>query len=35
MYVDKIDLGELRYATGIALFWSSPMGPLRLSWGTR
>jgi outer membrane protein insertion porin family len=32
VYVDKIDLGELRYAAGIALFWSSPMGPLRLSW---
>ncbi|HEX2334295.1 MAG TPA: outer membrane protein assembly factor BamA [Burkholderiales bacterium] len=33
VYVDKIDLGELRYSTGIALFWSSPMGPLRLSFG--
>jgi outer membrane protein insertion porin family len=32
VYVDKIELGELRFATGIALFWSSPMGPLRLSW---
>jgi outer membrane protein insertion porin family len=32
VYVDKIELSELRYATGIALFWSSPMGPLRLSW---
>jgi outer membrane protein insertion porin family len=32
VYVDKMDLGELRYASGIALFWSSPMGPLRLSW---
>jgi outer membrane protein insertion porin family len=32
VYVDKIELGELRYSTGIALFWSSPMGPLRLSW---
>ena len=32
VYPNKIDLGELRYATGIALFWSSPMGPLRLSW---
>ncbi len=31
VYADKIELGELRYATGIALFWSSPMGPLRLS----
>ncbi|HSA90215.1 MAG TPA: outer membrane protein assembly factor BamA [Burkholderiales bacterium] len=32
VYVDKMDLGELRYSSGIALFWSSPMGPLRLSW---
>jgi outer membrane protein insertion porin family len=32
VYVDKIELSELRSATGIALFWSSPMGPLRLSW---
>ena len=32
VYASKIDFGDLRYATGIALFWSSPMGPLRLSW---
>jgi outer membrane protein insertion porin family len=32
VYGNRIDLGELRYATGIALFWSSPLGPLRLSW---
>ena len=32
IFANKIDLGELRYAAGIALFWSSPMGPLRLSW---
>ena len=32
VYPNKIDLGDLRYATGIALFWSSPLGPLRLSW---
>ncbi len=32
VYADKIELGELRYAAGIALFWSSPFGPLRLSW---
>ena len=31
VYANKIELGELRYATGIALFWSSPFGPLRLS----
>jgi outer membrane protein insertion porin family len=33
VYAEKIELGELRYAAGIALFWSSPMGPLRLSFG--
>jgi outer membrane protein insertion porin family len=32
VYVNKIELGELRYAAGLALFWSSPLGPLRLSW---
>ena len=32
VYASKIELGEMRYATGIALFWSSPFGPLRLSW---
>jgi outer membrane protein insertion porin family len=32
IYADKIELGEVRFASGIALFWSSPMGPLRLSW---
>jgi outer membrane protein insertion porin family len=32
VYSRHIDFGEVRYATGIALFWSSPMGPLRLSW---
>jgi outer membrane protein insertion porin family len=32
VYANQIELGELRYATGIALFWSSPFGPLRLSW---
>jgi outer membrane protein insertion porin family len=30
---EKIDFGELRYATGLALHWLSPFGPLRLSWG--
>jgi len=27
----KFDLGELRYAGGVALAWLSPFGPLRLS----
>ena len=34
VYADKIELGELRYAAGLALFWSSPLGPLRLSFAT-
>jgi outer membrane protein insertion porin family len=29
----KIDFGELRYSTGLALNWLSPFGPLRLSFG--
>jgi outer membrane protein insertion porin family len=28
-----IDLGELRYSTGLGLSWASPFGPLRLSYG--
>ncbi len=31
VYTNNFDLGELRYSTGVALFWSSPFGPLRLS----
>ena len=34
VYANKIDFDDLRYSTGVALFWSSPLGPLRLSWAT-
>jgi len=29
----KIQTSELRYSTGLAFSWNSPMGPLRLSYG--
>lgn len=32
VFAKQYDIGELRYSTGLALFWSSPFGPLRLSW---
>lgn len=31
---DKMDLGELRYSTGITASWLSPVGPLKFSLGT-
>jgi outer membrane protein insertion porin family len=30
---EKIRLSELRYSTGMAFIWNSPLGPLRLSYG--
>ena len=30
---EKIQLSELRYSTGMAFIWNSPLGPLRLSYG--
>jgi outer membrane protein insertion porin family len=31
VFIDHYDLQELRFSTGLALFWSSPFGPLKLS----
>ncbi len=31
-YDSKFSLGSLRYSGGVALAWSSPMGPLKFSW---
>jgi outer membrane protein insertion porin family len=29
---EKVDLGELRYSTGLAFNWFSPVGPLSFSY---
>jgi outer membrane protein insertion porin family len=31
VYANKYEPSDLRYSTGLSLFWSSPLGPLRLS----
>lgn len=31
---ERVDLGTLRASAGIGLSWLSPVGPLKLSWGT-
>jgi outer membrane protein insertion porin family len=31
VFIDRYELNKLRYSTGIAFSWSSPFGPLRLS----
>ncbi|WIM06211.1 MAG: outer membrane protein assembly factor BamA [Candidatus Nitricoxidivorans perseverans] len=31
---EKLDLGDLRYATGVSAIWNSPMGPLKFSVAT-
>jgi outer membrane protein insertion porin family len=28
---EKVSLGDLRFSTGVAMTWSSPMGPLKFS----
>jgi outer membrane protein insertion porin family len=30
---DKANFGDLRYSTGLAFSWSSPIGPLKFSLG--
>jgi outer membrane protein insertion porin family len=31
---ERVDLGTLRASAGVGLAWVSPVGPLRMSWGT-
>jgi outer membrane protein insertion porin family len=31
VFINKYELSDLRYSMGLGLFWSSPFGPLRLS----
>lgn len=31
---EKLDLGDLRYSTGVTAAWLSPIGPLKISVGT-
>ncbi|MGA0025302.1 MAG: BamA/TamA family outer membrane protein, partial [Burkholderiales bacterium] len=31
MVDDKYDSQEFRYSTGLGVFWSSPIGPLKIS----
>lgn len=33
VHANKVELSELRYSAGVGLFWASPIGPLRLSFG--
>jgi outer membrane protein insertion porin family len=31
--VGKVDLGDLRFSTGVGVNWASPIGPMKLSMG--
>ena len=32
VFAQSFDFSDLRYSTGLAFFWASPFGPLRLSY---